>query len=93
MNNKTEMQFSDATVTYEQFVNDLATRITFKMHQIENGEIEVSKSQAYKMFGRADVDRWIKNGKISPCRISPGKTRYKLIDLQKLASVKQNYLL
>ena len=93
MNNETEMLFSDGTVTYEQFVNDLATRITSKMHQAENLEKEISKAKAYKMFGRADVDRWIKGGKIYPSRISPGITRYKLVDLQKLASVKQNYLL
>lgn len=43
--------------------------------------------------GRADVERWIKSGKLKPSRISPGKKRYKLIDLQKLANIQQNYLL
>ena len=55
--------------------------------------MEVNKAQAYRMYGRADVDRLIKKGLCEPSRISPGKTRYKLFELQKLTSVKQNYLL
>lgn len=55
--------------------------------------MEVCKVHTYRMYGRADVDRWIKKGLIEPSRISPGKTRYKLFELQKLASVMQNFLL
>lgn len=93
MDNNTELQFFDKSVTFEQFVNDLATRIALKMVQIEKGQLEISQAKAYKMFGRADVERWIKSGKLQPCRVSPGKKRYKLTDLQKLASIQQNYLL
>lgn len=93
MSNNTELLFSDKTVTYEQFVNDLATSIALKIHQVEKGQLEISQAKAFKMFGRADVERWIKNGKLKPCRVSPGKKRYRLIDLQKLASIQQNYLL
>ena len=93
MDKNTECQFLDTTVTYDQFITDLATKIALKMHQVEKGQLEISQAQAYKMFGRADVERWVKNGKIEPVRISPGKKRYKLIDLQKLADVQQNYLL
>jgi hypothetical protein len=35
----------------------------------------------------------VKGGKLQPVRISPGKKRFSLVDLQKLASVQQNYLL
>lgn len=93
MDNKTECQFFDKTVTYDQFVNELATKIAIKIHQVENGQLEISQAQAYKMFGRADVERWVKSGKLQPSRVSPGKKRYKLIDLQKLASIQQNYLI
>lgn len=55
--------------------------------------MEVNKAQAYRMYGRADADKWIKKGLCESSRISPGKTRYKLFELQKLASVKQNCLL
>ena len=93
MDKNTECQFLDTTVIYDQFITDLATKIALKMHQVEKGQLEISQAQAYKMFGRADVERWVKNGKIEPVRISPGKKRYRLIDLQKLADVQQNYLL
>ena len=92
MDDKSELHFADQTVTFTQFVDTLATKVALRMHQIEKGELEISQSQAFKLFGRADVERWIKNGKLHPVRISPGKKRYSLIDLQKLASIQQNYL-
>ena len=93
MDDNTTLQFSDKTVTFEQFVDMLATKVALRIHQVEKGQLEISQAQAYKLFGRADVERWVKNGKIEPVRISPGKKRYRLIDLQKLADVQQNYLL
>jgi hypothetical protein len=93
MDNNTEIIFQDTTITFEQFTTELATKIAVKLYQVEKGKLEISQAQAYKMFGRADVDRWIKSGKIAPVRISPGKKRYRLIDLQKLANIQQNYLL
>lgn len=93
MDNSNEFIFSNASVSYEQFTTELATKIALKLYQIEKGELEISQSQAFKMFGRSDVERWIKNGKLIPARISPGKKRFKLVDLQKLASIQQNYLL
>ena len=93
MDNNTECFFSDRAVKYDQFLNELATRLALKMHQVEKGQLEISQAQAFKMFGRADVERWVKCGLIAPCRVSPGKKRFKLIELQKLADKQQNYLL
>ena len=93
MDDNKELLFSDTTVSYLQFVDDLATKIALRVHQIEKGQLEVSQAQAFRMFGRADVERWIKNGKLMPCRISPEKKSYKLTDLQQLPTVKQNYIL
>ena len=93
MDNNTEFVFQDASVTYDKFTSELATKIALKLYQIEKGQMEVSQAQAFKLFGRADVERWLKKGLITPRRISPGKKRFKLQDLQKLASEKQNYLL
>jgi hypothetical protein len=93
MDNNTEMIFADKTVTYDQFVNELAIKIALKIHQVEKGQLEISQAKAFKMFGRADVERWIKKGLVKPCRVSPGKKRYRLVDLQKLANIQQNYLL
>ena len=93
MEKNKELLFADKSVTYTDFIRDLAPELAMKLHQIEKGQLEISQAQAFRMFGRADVERWIKNGKITPCRISPGKKRYKLVELQKLANVQQNYLL
>ena len=93
MDDKSVLQFGDQTVSFEQFVDSLATKVALRMHQIEKGQFEISQRQAYKMFGKSDVQRWIKNGKLEPVRISPGKKRYRLIDLQQLANIQQNYIL
>ena len=93
MDDNSEIQFIDKTVTFEQFVDALATKVALRIHQVEKGQLEISQAQAFKLFGRADVERWVKNGKLVPSRISPGKKRYRLVDLQKLANIQQNYLL
>ena len=93
MDDNTILQFADQSVTFEQFVDVFATKVALRIHQVEKGQLEVSQAQAFKMYGRADVERWIKSGKLQPVRISPGKKRYRLVDLQKLANIQQNYLL
>jgi hypothetical protein len=93
MDDNIVLRFTDQTVTFDQFVDMLATKVALRIHQVEKGQLEISQAQAFKLFGRADVERWVKNGKLEPSRISPGKKRYKLVDLQKLASIQQNYLL
>ena len=93
MDDNSVLQFVDQSVTFEQFVDLLATKVALRMHQVEKGQMEISQAQAYKLFGRADVERWVKSGKIEPVRISNGKKRFKLVDLQMLANVQQNYLL
>lgn len=85
-----ECLFADKSVTYGQFIDELATKLAEKIIMIENGEMEISKNKAYKMFGRSDVERWIKSGKLEPSRVSTGVTRFKMSDLYALASVKQN---
>jgi len=93
MDDNSVIQFTDQTVTFEQFVDMLATKVALRIHQVEKGQLEISQAQAFKLFGRADVERWVRIGKLKPSRISPGKKRYKLVDLQELASIQQNYLL
>jgi hypothetical protein len=93
MDKNTVLEFINKSVTFEQFVDVLATKVALRIHQIEKGQLEISQDQAYKLFGRADVERWVKSGKIEPVRISPGKKRFKLVDLQMLENVQQNYIL
>ena len=93
MDEKSILEFTDKSVTFEQFVDFMATKVALRIHQIEKGKLEVSQAEAYRLFGRADVERWIRNGKLHPVRISPGKKRFSPVDLQKLANIQQNYLL
>ena len=67
MDDKSELHFADQTVTFTQFVDTLATKVALRMHQIEKGELEISQSQAFKLFGRADVERWIKKWEVTSC--------------------------
>ena len=78
MDDNTTLQFSDKTVTFEQFVDMLATKVALRIHQVEKGQLEISQAQAYKLFGRADVERWVRSGNLEPVRISPGKHSAKL---------------
>ena len=93
MDDNREFHFLDTTFTFDQFIDSLATKVALRIHQVEKGQFEISQAQAYRMYGRADVERWVKSGKLKPVRISPGKKRYRLIDLQELANIQQNYLL
>jgi hypothetical protein len=57
MDDNSVLQFVDQSVTFEQFVDLLATKVALRMHQVEKGQMEISQAQAYRLFGRADVER------------------------------------
>ena len=85
------IQFGDKTVTYDVFLNDLADALSERMHK--GGEPEyVSQNEAFRRFGRSNVERWRKSGKIVPCKRSR-KLEYKLRDLQRLQDSKQDYFI
>ena len=84
------IQFADKMVSYDTFMNDLSSRIVAKIKSTRNDPEYVSQSQAYRMFGRANVERWRRNGKISP-RKRPGKLEYSVVELRKLQEVSQDY--
>ena len=84
------IQFADKMVSYDTFMNDLSSRIVAKIKSTRNDPEYVSQSQAYRMFGRANVERWRRNGKVSP-RKRPGKLEYSVVELRKLQEVSQDY--
>lgn len=86
-----QIQFSDKMVSYETFVSDIAARL-FAMMAEKNDKAFISKNKAYSIYGRTNVDRWTSKGLIEPRR-TKGKYEYSTIELQKLASIKQDYLL
>ena len=85
-----QIVFSDKVVTYDTFMNDLAARITSFLQNDKNEPEMISQRQAYKIFGRGNVDRWRKNGLIHPC-VRPGKREDSTRRLRELQRTEQDY--
>lgn len=80
----------DRAVTYEKLINDLSDKIAQKMKN--NLPEHISQRKAYSIFGRANVERWKRQGKILPCK-RPGKIEYSTTELTILKSQQQDYLI
>lgn len=84
------LQFLDRLIPYDTFLNDVAARVV-KMLKTDKDDPEyVSQRKAYEMFGRRNVERWRKQGKVEPCK-RPGKLEYRTADLRLLQRVTQDY--
>ncbi len=84
------LQFLDRLVPYDRFINDIAATVV-KMIRSDNQDPEfVSQRKAYSMFGRRNVERWRKQGKVEPCK-RPGRLEYRTADLRLLQRVQQDY--
>ena len=84
------LEFPDKSVTYATFINDLATTVVRMMSESSKDPDMISQRQAFAMFGRANVERWRKQGKIEPCK-RPGKIEYRTADLRALQRIQQDY--
>lgn len=84
------IQFPDRMVSYETFMTDLASRIANQLKQAEADPDTISQRKAYSIFGRANVDRWRRQGRIEPCKHG-GKLEYRTADLRMLQHIKQDY--
>lgn len=81
------MQFADRAVPYDAFINDLADRVAERMKPRPEF---ISQSEAFRQFGRANVERWRRTGKIQPHK-RPGKVEYRTADLRRLQARVQDY--
>ena len=84
------IDFPDKSVTYDTFVRDVASSVVRMLADTHNDPEMVSQRKAYAMFGRGNVDRWRKQGKITPCK-RPGKVEYRTIELRTLQRLQQDY--
>lgn len=83
-----QIQFPDRVVSYDTFINDLASRV---VEQLKRNEPEtISQRKAYSIFGRGNVDRWRRQGRIEPCK-RPGKVEYRTMELRRLQARTQDY--
>lgn len=83
--------FTDKTVSYRTFLRDLSANIVKMLHEDKDDPELMSTRQAHKMFGRKNVERWRKAGKIRPY-VRPGKTEYEAAQLRLLQRTEQDYL-
>ncbi len=84
------MSFKDRDVTYDKFVKDLSAKIVSMMRQNEKDPPIISQRKAWRIFGRANVERWVATDKIVPCK-RPGRIEYKTAELRRLQNVAQDY--
>lgn len=84
------IDFPDKSVTYDTFVRDVASSVVRMLADTHNDPEMVSQRKAYAMFGPGNVDRWRKQGKITPCK-RPGKVEYRTIELRTLQRLQQDY--
>ncbi|MDE6339590.1 MAG: hypothetical protein K2K97_07375 [Muribaculaceae bacterium] len=86
------LQFADKSVPYRVFVQDVAAEIVHLLKKDIQDPEYVSQRQAFEIFGRRNVERWRKLGKVSPCK-RPGKLAYLTADLRLLQRTQQDYLI
>ncbi len=83
--------FADMEVSYDKFLNDLASSVASKIKKESTKPEFISQRQASRLFGRANVERWRKQGQIEVIK-RPGKIEYRYKDLEKLYEERQDYL-
>ena len=87
-----QLAFPDKCVTYDTFINDLATALVPKLIEaMENPSNIISQRQAFKMFGQGHIRRWREKGLVEPVSKRPGKIEYRVSDLRILQQRKQDY--
>lgn len=86
------LDFPDKAVSYETFIRDVAASVVRLLNETRNDPEYISQRQAYAMFGRGNVDRWRRTGRIVPCK-RPGKIEYRTAELRTLQQVRQDYFI
>lgn len=85
-----QLQFSDRQVSYDVFINDLASRIVKMLKESKSDPEMISQREAYRIFGRANVERWVRNLQIEGHK-RPGKVEYYTAELRRLQAQQQDY--
>ena len=84
------LDFSDKSVSYATFIRDVASEVVRQLKEQQGDPETVSQRKAYAMFGRGNVDRWRKQGKIHPYK-RPGKVEYFVTELREAQRTQQDY--
>ena len=84
------IKFPDRMVSYDVFMSDLATRIAEKIISIREQPDVISQRAAYREYGKPNVQRWLRQGKLHPCK-RIGKVEYSTAELRMAQSNQQDY--
>ena len=84
------LYFEDVAVPYQAFLNDVAAKVVQYLKTDSDDPDFVSQRMAFKIFGRANVERWRNDGLIEAHR-RPGKVEYRTADLRALQRMNQDY--
>ena len=88
-----QIQFSDKCVSYDTFINDLATALVPKLRQVMEARRDViSQREAFRRYGQGNVLRWRRKEQLIPVAKRPGIIEYNVDDLEKLKSRHQDYI-
>ena len=77
-------------VSYDVFISDLATRIAEKILSMREQPDVISQRAAYREYGKKNVQRWLRQGKLHPCKRT-GKVEYSTAELRMAQQVQQDY--
>ncbi|WP_290169679.1 hypothetical protein [uncultured Muribaculum sp.] len=86
----TTIYVSGREVTYERFINDLAAKLADVMKSRSEMPEYICQRQAFRLFGRANVERWRREGKLTPHR-RLRKVEYRITELYTLSARQQDY--
>jgi hypothetical protein len=64
------LNFSDMCVKYSTFLDDVAARVVHLLKHDANDPEFISQNKAFEMFGRGNVERWRKQGKVTALQAS-----------------------
>lgn len=83
-----EITFFDRSVTYEQFVNDIAAKLATILKEDRGDSESISQREAYRIYGKGNVMRWLEKGAVAPIR-RPGKIEYPVARLKELSRTEE----
>lgn len=84
------LQFIDRLVPYDRFISDIAAKVVSMISSDVTDPEFINQRKAFAMFGRRNVERWRKQGKVTPYK-RPGKVEYRTADLRLLQRTQQDY--
>ena len=82
--------FPDRSVSYKTFIQDIAAQVVLLLKDDKNDPERISQNKAFTMFGRGNVERWRKSGRLTVCK-RPGKVEYITAELRYCQRTQQDY--